>query len=204
MDEIQKARLLDTFQQYLEALDTAEPGTAGPEIDLFSFFNELAALRTEVKTESRWFRSTLDDLREAHASLQLNQTTLDQTLDRFRNELTTLRRAALRPVLLDLLDVYDRLAAGAAALGHNAQCLFMHSGLPQAGCGRHLRRSSHLRALHKITATSGTGAASPARYSGPEWCRAPAVWPAPVPSSPNQPRHTGTWSSDFRGLAKVR
>ena len=78
------------------------------------------------------------------------------------------------------------------------------AGLPRAGCGVHLRPLSRLRALHKITATSGTGAASQARYSGPGWCRALGAWPVPAPSSPNWPRHTGTWSLGFRAPAKAR
>lgn len=116
MEEADKARLLEEFRQCLAGLDAVAPADGLPEVDLYSLFSELAALRTEVRTESRWFRGALDDFREAHTVLRDNQSSLDQLLDRFAGELTALRRAALRPLLLDLLDVHDRLSAGAAAV----------------------------------------------------------------------------------------
>jgi molecular chaperone GrpE len=117
MDEASKIRLLEEFRQYLDS-GAAAGEDAGGETDLFSLFAELAALRTEVKTESRLFRATLDDLKEAYGWLRDNQGNLDQTLERFHGELPNLRRTALRPVLLDLLDLHDRLSAGLNAL-HN-------------------------------------------------------------------------------------
>lgn len=115
MDEASKTGLLEEFRRYLDELEIPAPD-GSREIDLYTLFNELAALRTEVKTESRWFRTTLDDLRTAQGWLKDNQEHLDQAVGRFREELPTLRRAVLRPVLLGLLDVHDRLAAGSVAL----------------------------------------------------------------------------------------
>jgi molecular chaperone GrpE len=117
MDEASKIRLLEEFRQYLDS-GAAAGEDAGGETDLFSLFAELAALRTEVKTGSRLFRATLDDLKEAYGWLRDNQGNLDQILERFRGELPNLRRTALRPVLLDLLDLHDRLSAGAGALAN--------------------------------------------------------------------------------------
>lgn len=116
MEEADKARLLEEFRQCLDGLDAAAPAEGSRDVDLYSLFSELAALRTEVRAESRWFSGALDDLREAHTLLKDNQSSLDRLLDRFGGELAALRRVALRPVLLDLLDVHDRLSAGAAAL----------------------------------------------------------------------------------------
>jgi molecular chaperone GrpE len=118
MEVIDKERLLEEFRQYLEALETL-PGDASaeePAPDLFSLFSELAALRAEVKAEARLFRGTLDDLRLAQGWLKDNQATLETTQERFSAELANLRRVALRPILLELLDLFDRLAAGSDAL----------------------------------------------------------------------------------------
>lgn len=118
MEGIDKERLLEEFLRYLETLET-QPGDAPaeePAPDLFSLFSELAALRAEVRAESRLFRSAVDDLRLAQGWLKDNQSGMETALERFSAEFANLRRAALRPVLLELLDLYDRLAAGAAAL----------------------------------------------------------------------------------------
>lgn len=118
MEGIDKERLLEEFRRYLETLET-QPGDAPaeePAPDLFSLFSELAALRAEVRAESRLFRSAVDDLRLAQGWLKDNQSGMETALERFSAEFANLRRAALRPVLLELLDLYDRLAAGAAAL----------------------------------------------------------------------------------------
>jgi len=118
MEGIDKERLLEEFRHYLEALETL-PGDAPveePAPDLFSLFSELAALRAEVRAESRLFRGAVDDLRLAQGWLKDNQSATETALERFSAELAHLRRAALRPLLLELLDLYDRLAAGAGAL----------------------------------------------------------------------------------------
>lgn len=118
MDEASKARLVEEFQRYLDDLDDLPADESDARAtDLFTLFSELAALRTEVKTESRLFRSTLDDLREVQTWLKGNQSSLEQMTEKLSGELPGLRRAALRPLLLDLLDVHDRLSAGAGALG---------------------------------------------------------------------------------------
>lgn len=117
MDEHNKTLLLDEFRQYLDGLDSAPPDAGDSQTaDLFTLFSELAALRTEVRTESRAFRGALDELREVNGWLKNNQARLERHQERLDAELATLRRAALRPVLLDFLDVHDRLSAAAAAL----------------------------------------------------------------------------------------
>lgn len=117
MDAASKARLLDEFREYLDAQGDAPAAEGdGGDIDLSTLFGEMAALRTEVKSEARLFKSALDELKEAQGWLRDNQGKLDAELDRCRGEIPGLRRAALRPVLLDLLDLYDRLSAGRDAL----------------------------------------------------------------------------------------
>ncbi|BBA35867.1 GrpE protein [Methylocaldum marinum] len=114
MDETDKTRLLEEFRQYLDATTVVEEETG--QTDLFSLFGELAALRTEVRTESRQFRTALDTIGEAHEWLRNSQENLSRTVERFQGEFSTLRRDTLRPALLDLLDLHDRLSAGLDAL----------------------------------------------------------------------------------------
>jgi molecular chaperone GrpE len=124
-----KETLLDQFRCYLDGLDAApqeieadstEAGTmdadnadaGSPEADLFTVFVELAALRNEVRTESRLVKEALDQFRGVFGTLQSSHATLEQELKRARAEAQERGRALLRPLLLELLDLHDRLAAG--------------------------------------------------------------------------------------------
>lgn len=117
MDEARKSALLEAFGAYLNQLDDLPSDPAG-ETDLFSLFGELAALRTEVKTESRQFGNALEQFQEAQGLLRQAQGQLERELEQARQTQATAKRAALKPVLLELLNFYDRLAAGQAALNN--------------------------------------------------------------------------------------
>jgi molecular chaperone GrpE len=117
IDERHKAALLEAFGGYLGNLAEESQPTEG-ETDLFSLYAELAALRTEVKTESRLFGAALEQHKEAQTLLRQAQGSLEKEAEQSRLNLAASRRAALRPMLLELLDFYDRLAAGQAALSH--------------------------------------------------------------------------------------
>jgi molecular chaperone GrpE len=111
-DNIRQA-LLDRFGAWL---DTAEQEPESPEdpgqaADLFSVFVEMAGLRTEVRTESRLVKEALDQFRGAFDTLQSSHATLQRELDRARAETRDQRRGALRPLLLDVIDLRDRLVA---------------------------------------------------------------------------------------------
>lgn len=114
MDNVVKATLLDQFRCYLDAIDEALPPVeaGSAEADLFTVFVELAALRNEVRTESRLVKEALDQFRGLFATLQSSHATLEQELKRARAEAQKCGRALLRPLLLELLDLHDRLAAG--------------------------------------------------------------------------------------------
>ena len=72
MDNVVKATLLDQFRCYLDGIDEAPPRveTGSAEADLFTVFVELAALRNEVRTESRLVKEALDQFRGVFATLQ--------------------------------------------------------------------------------------------------------------------------------------
>ena len=77
----------------------SDPGSA--EADLFSVFVELAAVRNEVRTESRLVKEALDQFRGVFDTLRSSQATLQQELQRAQAEARERGQALLRPLLLD-------------------------------------------------------------------------------------------------------
>jgi molecular chaperone GrpE len=114
-----KEALLDRFRVYLDGLDESDPGSEplamGESSDLFSVFVELAATRNEVRTQSRLTKDALDQFRAVFDTLQLSHVAMDQELKDARSRAREQSRAALRPLLLDIIDVRDRLVAGLAS-----------------------------------------------------------------------------------------
>jgi molecular chaperone GrpE len=119
LDETIREKLLTRFVAYLDGLDHDEsgavPATAEEvreEADLFSVFVELAGLRNEVRTQSRLVKEALDQFRGVFDTLQASHATLEQELKRARAESHDRERTLLKPLLLDIIDVRDRLSAG--------------------------------------------------------------------------------------------
>lgn len=118
MDDAVKDSLVAQFRAYLDGLgDAAAPaaeacGEAGGEADLYTLLVEMAALRTEVRTESRLVKDALDQFREVFRTMQGAQAALEGQLAEARARAAAQERTLLRPLLLDLLDVRDRLLAG--------------------------------------------------------------------------------------------
>jgi molecular chaperone GrpE len=113
VDDNIKQALLSRFSAYL---DTVEDGPVPPEdpgetADLYSVFVEVAGLRSEVRTESRLVKEALDQFRDVFDLLRTSQASVQQELDRARAETRDRERAALRPLLLDVIDLRDRLVA---------------------------------------------------------------------------------------------
>jgi molecular chaperone GrpE len=113
VDDNIKQALLSRFSAYL---DTVEDGPAplddpGEAADLYSVFVELAGLRSEVRMESRLVKEALDQFRGVFDLLRTSQASVQQELDRARAETRERERAALRPLLLDVIDLRDRLVA---------------------------------------------------------------------------------------------
>ena len=99
MDAAVKETLLDQFRDYLDSLDEV-PQTVdaeGPETDLFTVFVELAAMRNEMRTESRLLKEALDEFRGAFGTLQSSHATLEQELQRAHADSRERARALLRP-----------------------------------------------------------------------------------------------------------
>jgi molecular chaperone GrpE len=117
-DAAAKERLLNQLRQYLdgvEALPVPAPDLGSAEADLFTVFVELAAVRNEVRTEARLVKEALDQFRTVFGTLQSSHATLERELKRVQAEARERAHALLRPLLLDLLDLRDRLDAALQA-----------------------------------------------------------------------------------------
>jgi len=116
MDDAQKETLLEQFRAYLEdvqrGVEPAPEFPAGEE--QFAVLAELAALKSEVKLESRQVREALDQFKAVFDTLQSGYEALTRELQHRQQEEQQQRREALRPLLLQLLELYDRLQAGAS------------------------------------------------------------------------------------------
>jgi len=113
LDDSIKQALLDRFRGYLDAAqdDGGPLDDLEETADLFSVLVEMAALRSEVRTESRLVKEALEQFRGVFDTLQASQATLQRELDRARTETRDQAQAVLRPLLLDVIDLRDRLVA---------------------------------------------------------------------------------------------
>jgi molecular chaperone GrpE len=128
MDPSLKETLLDRLSFYLEGLDAGDAETADPALmavetpsadeearDLFSVFVELAAVRNEARAQARMVKEALDQFRAVFETLQSSNATLERELKEAHARAREQSRSGLRPLLLDIIDVRDRLSAGLAA-----------------------------------------------------------------------------------------
>lgn len=128
MSDSQKNRLLEEFQAYLEQTDSIHALSA-EQPDLTMLLSEMAGLKSEVKAESRQFKSTLDTLGEALSTLQADNKAFAAELAVHSERLQQMRRETLSMMLLEIVDIYDRLAVGFEVLQnyHPVSSLFSHS-----------------------------------------------------------------------------
>lgn len=123
MDAADREQWLARFADYLDrAADPADPtqgepggepgGDLGPAPDLFTLLAEVAALKNEVKLESRQVKSALDQFREAFDLVRQAQTRLVEGESQRVEAERQARQGAERDLLLELLDLRDRLQAG--------------------------------------------------------------------------------------------
>lgn len=106
--ETEKKQLLEQFQNYLEQ-SSVETVIAHEQPDLNTLLTEMLALKTEVKTEARQFKKTLDTLSSALETVKQDNKTLSEKLFEAQQQQDEIRRT----MLLEFIDIYDRLTAGA-------------------------------------------------------------------------------------------
>lgn len=133
MDEARKDELTSCFRDFLEA-DYDHNASPAEVIDLFRLFAELTALKKEVQIESRQFKTALENFQDVFALLERTNQQLSDDLRAGRQQNDEMLNAGRKPVLLDLLDIHDRLAAGLNALRNlgPASFLFKWCGKEQA------------------------------------------------------------------------
>jgi|GEM_PF-1062032 len=112
-----RADLLDRLRTCLEQLgpaleDAADLGDEDEAPDLFTLLAELAALKNEVRIESRQVKAALDEFSAVFNTLRGNAERLQEQLDRQHERVGAERREAEQALFLELLDLRDRLAAG--------------------------------------------------------------------------------------------
>jgi molecular chaperone GrpE len=118
VDETLKETLVEQFRAHLDAIEargeTADDlnGQDDTATDLRSLYVELAALRTEVRTESRLVKDTLDLVRGTVERADTERQAAVRDAERLRSETHQREKTLLRPLLIDLLEVRDRLSAG--------------------------------------------------------------------------------------------
>lgn len=113
-DAEEKERLIEEFRACLEQWES-ESDEEGERIDLRTLLGEMAALKNEVRLESRQFKSALEELRSFGEALREHNERLARDLERARGEAAEAQRQAERRLLLGMLDLRDRLQAGAEA-----------------------------------------------------------------------------------------
>lgn len=112
MDDAAKQQLLARFSAYLDVAPLSETEQSDDTPDLFTLLAELAALKNETKLESRQVKGALEQFREVFATLERANGQLSAELDRQRRQRPDEIRASERDILLELLDLRDRLQAG--------------------------------------------------------------------------------------------
>lgn len=111
MEASRKEDLIARFRAYLER--DKEPGeTTPPQPDLYTLLAEVAALKNEVKLEARQVKNALDQFRELFDTLRQANDRLEQEADRLREREAQARNELERELLLEVLDIYDRVQIG--------------------------------------------------------------------------------------------
>lgn len=159
--------LLQRLATFLEGEAARQTETQAPESrapDLFTLLVELAALRNEVKIESRQVKSALEQFSELFDRLRDANRRLQDDLDRQRERAATERREAERALLLELLDLRDRLQAGQdQASRYQPGWLARRGGAPRfvaglaEGMAINLRHLDELLKAHGVTAITALG-----------------------------------------------
>lgn len=108
----EKEALLQQFHAYLEQEDVSELSSTNESMDLYTLFGELSALTNEVRIESRQVKGALDQFRGLVEPLQVGQAALQRESQRLREDRRQQERDLLQPLLLELLELRDRMASG--------------------------------------------------------------------------------------------
>jgi molecular chaperone GrpE len=113
--DAEKSELLEDFQKYLDQSDLESIAT-NTQPDLKTLLSELTGLKTEVKVETRQFKNTLDTLSSALTTVQEDNKSLSAERTENLQRLEKQHAETMRIMLLEFIDIYDRLAIGGEIL----------------------------------------------------------------------------------------
>lgn len=106
------------FNAYLQSLNEAELNEVqtASGVDLHTLLVELSGLRTEVKSESRLFKTSMDEFKAVFDTLQNSQMQLQKELDRRNEQFLSQKQVLVKPMLLAWLEQRDAVANALHAL----------------------------------------------------------------------------------------
>ena len=106
MDTTDRNQLLEQFSNYLDSAhaDDIMMSDDDSKIDLFALFTELAALKNEVKRESRQVKDALDQFRQVFSSLEERNQAVTRELESCRKARSLDQQRAIQPLLIGLLE----------------------------------------------------------------------------------------------------
>jgi len=118
--------LMNRFREFLLQAETpTDPAAAGleqppPEPDLYSLLSELAALKAEVKKESRQQKEAIGHFNTLLETLQSNNQQLTQELGQQQQARQEAVFQAQSGLLAEIIDLQERLAITADSIRHFA------------------------------------------------------------------------------------
>ncbi len=110
-NETEKENLLNQFQQFLDHQHLDEFDLE-KQPDLNHLLSEMAALKTEVKTESRQYKATLDSLSAALETVTSDNQALTTELALHEQLLAKQKNEMLKTMLTEMVDLYDKFQTG--------------------------------------------------------------------------------------------
>ena len=164
-----KETLIEQFRGYLDSLTDAPSEVSGSEaagqVDLYTLFIELAALKNEVKLEARQVKGAVDQFREVFGMVEQTNQRLSRELDRAREAQARSVLEDQRPLLLGILELRDRIEAGLESARAYRPGLLQRLGARQRrfqqglveGMEITLRRVDELLARYRVQAISAVG-----------------------------------------------
>jgi len=146
----QKAQLLARFSAYLDGNEAVLSEEQSETIDLFRLFTELAALKAEVKTESRQLKNALDEFKTITDLLQRNNEQLTADLAERRQADEANQQRIEQPLLLAFLELRDRIEAGVHEAGTSPTSWFNRTANQRHAAALHEGMAITLRRLDSV------------------------------------------------------
>ncbi len=107
----QKQQLLEQFQRYLDQ-NTVDSVINNEALNASNLLNDISGLKSAINAESNHFKQSLETLHSALLSVQEDNKVLATTLSASTEQLKQQHEAMTQNMLLELIEIYDRLISG--------------------------------------------------------------------------------------------